>query len=139
MHGGANGCVVLAVAEGHEFLDMFLYPAEFDRVKFADVDFRMDGVIHAFFVEAEFLEEFFAGSGAREDDGNVAFGFSAQADEVFGEVEDFDGFPHVEDEDFAVSSHGTGLHDELAGFGYGHEVSDHIGVSDGEGAAGVDL
>ena len=56
---------------------------------------------------------------------------AGQADEVFGQVDDVDGLAHVQDEDFAASSHGGGLHDQLAGFGDGHEVALHFGVGYG--------
>ena len=55
------------------------------------------------------------------------------------EVEDADGFAHVQDEDFAAVAQGAGLEDELGGFGNGHEIAAHFGVGDGDGAAGGDL
>ena len=108
-------------------------------VNFSDVDLWVPSAIHAFFVESDFFEQFFAWSDARKDDGYIAFRFSAQTDEVTGEVDDFDGFSHVEDEDFAVLSHGSSLHDELARLGDRHEIAHHIGVCDGERAALADL
>ncbi len=95
---------------------------------------------HVFAVGEEFLVHFFAGADAGVFDPDVAAGFSSrQADEVDGQVVYFDRFAHVQHEDFRASGHGTGLDDELNGFGYGHEVALHIGVGNGDRAASFDL
>ena len=64
---------------------------------------------------------------------------SGELDHALGEVDDADGGAHVEDEDLAALAHGTGLEDELAGFGDEHEEADDVGVGDGDGTALADL
>ena len=56
-----------------------------------------------------------------------------------GEVDDFDGFAHIDEVDFASIAHAAGVDDELGGFGDGHEVTGYLFVGDGDGAAKADL
>ena len=139
MHGLPDSRVVLAVSEWLELFDGGGDFLEVDGFEFADIDFGVSGPVHFFGIEAEFFEELFAGPCAGENDGDILFSFSAELDEVFREVYNLDGLAHVEDEDFAILPHGSGLHDELACFGYGHEIADHVGVCDSDGAACADL
>jgi len=74
------------------------------------------------------------------DDLDVAVGFEAvELYHFAGHVVDFDGASHVEDEDVAARAHGTGLEDEVAGFGDGHEVAGDFFVGNGDGAVVFDL
>ena len=94
----------------------------------------------SFFGCQQFLDEFLPRARAGEFDGDVVVGFEAgQADKVAGEVDYFYWGAHVEDEDFAALGEGAGLEDELRGFGDGHEVALHVGMGDGDRAAGGDL
>ena len=139
MHGFADRSVVLAVSEWLELLDSRGDLVEVDGLEFPDIDLRVAGAVHFFGIEAKFFEELFAGPCARKDDGDILFRLSAELDEVSGEVDDFDRFAHIEDEDFAILPHGACLHDELAGLRDGHEIADHIGMCDRDGAARADL
>ena len=135
MHRGSDSGVVLAVPEGLELLDRGRDRVEIDGFELSDIDLGVAGAIHLFGIEAELLKELFAGSCSGEDDGDILFGLAAELDEIPCEIDDLDGLAHIEDEDFAVLPHSPGLHDELAGFGDGHEIAHHVGVRDRDGAA----
>lgn len=105
----------------------------------AGEDFFVGCVVDVFVVEGEFFEEFFAGADTGVDDGHFLFGHAGQADHIAGQVGDFDGLTHVEDEEVAGALEAGGLEDELGGFGDGHEIAGHVGVGDGDGSAVFDL
>lgn len=105
-----------------------------------DADLGVGGWAGLFVVAGQLFVEFFTGADAGEFDGDVEVGAQATAeDHLAGEVEDADGLAHVKDEDFASEADGAGEHDELGGFGDSHEEALHVGVGDGDWAAGVDL
>ena len=64
---------------------------------------------------------------------------AGEADEVRGQVDDFDRLPHVQDEDFAAPPQGARLEDELDRLRDGHEEAAHFGVGDRYGAARANL
>ncbi len=84
----------------------------------------------------ELFVEFFAGAEAGVDDFDV---FAGLFDHLFGDVGDADGFAHIKNECIAVVAYGTGLDDELYGFGDGHEVAGDVAVGHGDWSAVFDL
>ena len=64
---------------------------------------------------------------------------AAQADHLFGQIDDFHRIAHVEHKHIAAFAHGAGLNHELRRFGYGHEVAGDVGVGERYRAADGDL
>lgn len=89
---------------------------------------------------AEFLEKFLSGTQADELDVDILIRFeAAKFDELAGEIDNFDWFAHVEDEDFAAGALSGGLENESGGFRDGHEIAGDIGVSDFDWTASGNL
>lgn len=57
----------------------------------------------------------------------------------FCQIDNLDGFAHVENEDFASISHSTGFEDEAAGFRDKHEIANDVGMGDFYRTAILDL
>ncbi len=81
--------------------------------------------------------EFLAGLQPGEDDrdGVVA----GETDHLTGEVDDPDGFAHVQDEKVAAGSERSGLEHQPRGFGDGHEIAGHCWMCDGDRPARANL
>ena len=99
-------------------------------------DQRVMPALGALSAAGEGFVEFLSGAKAGVVDVDVAAG---GGDHLLGNVIDFDGLSHVQDEDLAVVSDESGLQDEVAGLGDGHEVAGGLGVGDGDWAAVADL
>ena len=64
---------------------------------------------------------------------------SGELDEISGQIVDFDGFPHVQHEDFAAFGVGFRLKDERDGLRNRHEVADDVRIRHADWAARFDL
>ena len=100
------------------------------------LDFGIVGRDGVLFIAEDFLVELLA----RTETGVLyldvfAYLVTCQLDHAGGEVDDFDGVAHVEDEDFIAIAQGGGFHDETTCLGDGHEETDDIGVGDGDWSA----
>ena len=86
-----------------------------------------------------------ARANAGERDLNVASRLeAAEPDDAFGEIDDSNGLAHVEQIDGHIATVrpervGRGGDDQVAGFADGHEIAHHVGMRDGDRAAGLDL
>ena len=86
------------------------------------------------------LRQFLAGADSREDDVNVVGVFEARKkDHVPGQIEDFDGLSHVENEDVSRIADCAGLQDQLDRLGDGHEKAFHLRMRDGDRPARLNL
>ena len=108
-----------------------------ERTVVLDEDEAVVGLVEVFGLDQKLLVEFFAGAQAGFHDFD-ALG-AHEADHVFGKVQDLHGLAHVKHEQFAVPGHGPRREHQLAGLGYGHEVSYDSLVGNGHRAALLDL
>ena len=82
----------------------------------------------------------FAGTQAGMYDFDIPTRFvPCQADHLLGKVLNLYWLTHVEYVDPAAFANGSNLHDQLAGFGYGHEIPHHFGMSHSHWSTPVDL
>src|SRR5262245_44199963 len=89
---------------------------------------------------AEVFEQFFAGTQAGKFDSDILVRNTAgKLNQLASEIQNFDGFAHVEQENLSTEALSSALKNQSDGFGYGHEVASHVGVRDFDGAAGGDL
>lgn len=103
-------------------------------------DFGMCGGRDVLAFVTQFFEQLFAGPEANKFDLDIVVGSeAAELDKLAGEVDDFHGFSHIEDEDLAAAALGGALEHESYGFWDRHEVAGDIGVCDFDGAAVGDL
>lgn len=144
---------------GHEFLEG---PLEFtglgrvqSRVELAEEGFDLGEVgglgdeaedlgmarfRQLLFVMREFFEEFLAWAEAGELDLDVfASPVAGKFDHLGGEVDDLDGFTHVQDEDLAALTQRARLQDQTHCLGNRHEVPGDVGVRYRDGTARGDL
>src|ERR671910_247042 len=85
----------------------------------------------------EFLFQFLAGTQADELDLDVRR--AHYLDHLSRQVGDGDGAAHLQDVGAVALGHGPGLQDQGYRLRDGHEVTDHVGVRDRDGAAGLYL
>src|SRR5690348_12559175 len=90
-------------------------------------------------VREQLLVELLSGAEAGELDPDVVRAQSGKPDHVARQVEDLDGFAHLQHEDLAVVSHQARLEHELRGLGDQHEITGNLRVSYRERAAAGDL
>ncbi len=69
----------------------------------------------------------------------IAHRHAHQVNHAPRQIADTHGLAHVEHEDLAPIGHGAGLDDELSRLGDGHEIADHLRVSDGHRPSRLDL
>src|SRR5262249_40863698 len=91
-------------------------------------------------VAGEFLVEFLTRADARDLDLDVFVELQAAlADHLLPQIEDLDRPTHAQHKDPPSLPDGAGLHDQLGGFGDGHEIAFHVRMSDRDRPAGFDL
>jgi len=105
-----------------------------------DHDLRMPRGQVFLAVGVKFFVEFLAGAKSGEFDFDVfAHTEAGESDHVGSQIDDADGFSHIEEEDLTVIPNGAGLNDELCCFGDGHEESLHAWIGNGYRTTGCNL
>src|SRR5690606_35099467 len=103
-------------------------------------DLRMAGRCHTFSGDQHFLVKPLARPEAGISNLDVLVRLEpGQAYEVGGQIHDPHRFAHVEDEDLTMPAERARLHDQLGGFGNGHEIAPHVGMGDQDRAPRPDL
>ena len=96
--------------------------------------------MHVFALNAEFFKEFLARAYPRESDLDVFTRTkTAEGNQFLGQVHDLDGLTHIQHKDLSPLAHGSGLQDQLTGFGNGHKVTLHVRMGYGHRSAFDDL
>jgi len=109
-----------------------------DRTQLEDL--LMAGQIEALLVEVELLIHLLPWSQASEDNLDVAVWLeSGEANQLAGQIDDFDRLTHVEDKDLAPLGQRSSLDDETGGLGDGHEIARDLRMGDGDFALILDL
>ena len=92
----------------------------------------MFGCGTALFGGQQFFIQFFAGPQPRKLDLDVFMGNQAgQFNQVASQIDNFDGFTHVENKHLAAVRHRAGLQHQLRSLRDRHEITAHIGMSNG--------
>ena len=129
--GGANLPHLLQLSHEPRLVDGHLL---------ADEDLFVGRLLQALFLHEQLFKELFARAQTGELYLDVLIGGVAHhGDEVFRKREYLDRFAHVEDEDLAALGESARLEHQTHRLRYGHEVTDDIGVGDGDGTAVLDL
>ena len=103
-------------------------------------DFRVHRWGRLFTAEEHLLVQLLAWPRAGESDLDVHVGLeSRQLNQVAGEIHDWNGFAHVEAEDFTTTAEHERLQHQLNRFRNGHEVATHFGMRNEHGSASANL
>ena len=90
-------------------------------------------------VEVEFFKEFLSGPQPGVDDFDFVWFKARQADEISGQIDNFDAHSHIENKNLATRAHGGRLKHKLRGFRNHHEKPLDLRMGDGDRAAAADL
>src|SRR5262249_20158043 len=93
-----------------------------------------------FALVAEFFEQFFTRAQSGKFDSNILIGHSAgELNQLASEIQNFDWFAYIEEEDFSALALSRTLENQSDGFRDGHEVTGDLRVSDFDRSASCNL
>src|SRR5581483_4260881 len=134
-----DGDRVAVLHEPLELRERLLEPVVVDRGAGGTHDLRVRGRAHLLALVPEHLVDLLAGEDAREDDRHLVLVATGQPDHLLREVEDADRLAHVQHVDLAPAAHRARLDDERRRLRDRHEEARHLGMTDRDGAAALDL